>query len=123
MDRNPILCLAALGSEDWCDVIHAGVFSGGRPSVHGVAPKGPTRGVRARKRALHVCGSTYFYCYVIFLEIEQHKPRIGQGAKRVRLASLDREARRNDPWNCDSRFPPAVILSFCVTLCLDLPTN
>ena len=30
--------LAALGSEDWCDAIHAGVFSGGRPSVHGVAP-------------------------------------------------------------------------------------
>ena len=24
--------LAALGSEDWCDAIHAGVFSGGRPS-------------------------------------------------------------------------------------------
>ena len=24
--------LAALGSEDWCDAIHAGVFSDGRPS-------------------------------------------------------------------------------------------
>ena len=30
--------LAALGSEDWCDAIHAGVLAGGRPSVHGVAP-------------------------------------------------------------------------------------
>ena len=30
--------LAALGSEDWCDPIQGGVFSDGRPSVHGVAP-------------------------------------------------------------------------------------
>jgi len=29
--------LAALGSEDWCNPSHGGVFSGGRPSVHGVA--------------------------------------------------------------------------------------
>ena len=28
--------MAALGSEDWCDAIHAGVVSDGRPSVHGV---------------------------------------------------------------------------------------
>ena len=60
---------------------------------------------------------------MIFLEIEQHKPRIGQAG--VRLASLDRVARRNDPWNCESRFAPALLLSvfLCMTLCLDLPTN
>ena len=29
--------LAALGSEDWCNPSHGGVFSDGRPSVHGVA--------------------------------------------------------------------------------------
>ena len=28
---------AALGSEDWCNPVHGGVFSDGRPSVHGVA--------------------------------------------------------------------------------------
>ena len=39
--------LAALGSEDWCDAIHAGVFSGGRPSVHGVAPS-PTAPASSR---------------------------------------------------------------------------
>ena len=42
--------LAALGSEDWCDAIHAGVFSGGRPSVHGVAPS-PTAPASSRGRA------------------------------------------------------------------------
>ena len=31
------LRLAALGSEDWCDAVHTGVFSHGRP-VRGVAP-------------------------------------------------------------------------------------
>ena len=41
---------AALGSEHWCDVIHAGVFSGGRPSVHGVAPS-PTAPASSRGRA------------------------------------------------------------------------
>ena len=41
--------LAALGSEDWCDAIHAGVFSGGRPSVHGVAPS-PTAPASSRGR-------------------------------------------------------------------------
>ena len=39
--------LAALGSEDWCDAIHAGVFSGGRLSVHGVAPS-PTAPASSR---------------------------------------------------------------------------
>ena len=39
--------LAALGSEDWCDAIHAGMFSGGRPSVHGVAPS-PTAPASSR---------------------------------------------------------------------------
>ena len=29
--------LAALGSEEWCNPSHGGVFSDGRPSVHGVA--------------------------------------------------------------------------------------
>ena len=42
--------LAALGSEDWCDAIHAGVFSDGRPSVHGVAPS-PTAPASSRGRA------------------------------------------------------------------------
>ena len=41
--------LAALGSEDWCDAIHAGVFSDGRPSVHGVAPS-PTAPASSRGR-------------------------------------------------------------------------
>ena len=36
---RPARPLSALGSEDWWDAIHAGVFSGGRPSVHGVAPR------------------------------------------------------------------------------------
>ena len=30
--------LVALGSEGWSDAIHAGVFSGGRPSVHWELP-------------------------------------------------------------------------------------
>ena len=38
---------AALGSEDWCDAIHAGVVSDGRPSVHGVAPS-PTAPASSR---------------------------------------------------------------------------
>ena len=39
--------LAALGSEDWCNPSHGGVFSGGRPSVHGVAPS-PTAPASSR---------------------------------------------------------------------------
>ena len=39
--------LAALGSEDWCDPVHGGVFSDGRPSVHGVAPS-PTAPASSR---------------------------------------------------------------------------
>ena len=35
MDIYP---LAALGSEDQFNAVHAGVFADGRPSVHGVAP-------------------------------------------------------------------------------------
>ena len=39
--------LAALGSEDWCNPSHGGVFSDGRPSVHGVAPS-PTAPASSR---------------------------------------------------------------------------
>ena len=39
--------LAALGSEDWCNPVHGGVFSDGRPSVHGVAPS-PTAPASSR---------------------------------------------------------------------------
>ena len=52
--------LAALGSEDWSDAIHAGVVSGGppRPCLFPffrvvVFSNGPTHGVKAWKRALH----------------------------------------------------------------------
>ena len=38
---------AALGSEDWCNPVHGGVFSDGRPSVHGVAPS-PTAPASSR---------------------------------------------------------------------------
>ena len=41
--------LAALGSEDWCNPSHGGVFSDGRPSVHGVAPS-PTAPASSRGR-------------------------------------------------------------------------
>ena len=41
--------LAALGSEDWCNPSHGGVFSGGRPSVHGVATS-PTAPASSRGR-------------------------------------------------------------------------
>ena len=44
--------LAALGSEDWCNPSHGGVFSDGRPSVHGVAPS-PT-GIQAEPQ--------FFFC-------------------------------------------------------------
>ena len=39
--------MAALGSEDWCNPSHGGVFSDGRPSVHGVAPS-PTAPASSR---------------------------------------------------------------------------
>ena len=42
--------LAALGSEDWCNPSHGGVFSDGRPSVHGV-PR--TKGVDTPLLAQH----------------------------------------------------------------------
>ena len=44
---------AALGSEDWCNPVHGGVFSDGRPSVHGVAPS-PT--APASSRVSRECG-------------------------------------------------------------------
>ena len=37
----------SLGSRITCDAIHAGVFSGGRPSVHGAAPS-PTAPASSR---------------------------------------------------------------------------
>ena len=43
--------LAALGSEDWCNPSHGGVFSDGRPSVHGVAPSPTAAPASSRGRA------------------------------------------------------------------------